>query len=106
MAASLKSRSIGPLESGRKPSAPDAASGWPEIAYLAADSIDGILSYPLARMYFGGYGMPVIECPSCKSENPDGAKFCVSRGAAKKAKAVAIVNEIAGLFQDQDLRAM
>ena len=49
--------------------------------------------------------MAATECPSCKSDNPDGAKFCVSRGAAKKAKAVAMVNEIAGLFQDQTLRA-
>ena len=29
--------------------------------------------------------MPAIDCPSCKSENPDGAKFCVSCGSALQA---------------------
>ncbi len=29
--------------------------------------------------------MPDIACPSCKSENPDGAKFCVSCGSALQA---------------------
>lgn len=29
--------------------------------------------------------MPVIECSGCKSENPDGAKFCVSCGSSLQA---------------------
>ena len=48
-------------------------------------SNDGILRYDLLGMKFGVAVVAVIDCPSCKSENPEGAKFCVSCGAALQA---------------------